>query len=94
MVTICVIYCCPSPGRTTAKKKYIGVRMMTLTPAYVRLMDQTLVICFAYVARRWMISLVSTSRLSKELKTQHWDFPDITSGAYVMEVIAKTPAAM
>lgn len=39
-------------------------------------------------------TLVSTSRLSKELKTQHRDFPDITSGAYVMEVIAKTPAAM
>lgn len=27
--------CSPSPGRTAAKKKYIGVRMMTLTPAYV-----------------------------------------------------------
>lgn len=37
---------------------------------------------------------VSTCRLAKELKTQHRDFPDITSGAYVMEVIAKTPAAM
>lgn len=37
---------------------------------------------------------VSTARLAKELKTQHRDFPDITSGAYVMEVIAKTPAAM
>ncbi|XP_070771806.1 serine protease HTRA1A-like isoform X3 [Enoplosus armatus] len=47
-----------------AKKKYIGVRMMTLTPT-----------------------------LAKELKTRHRDFPDITSGAYVMEVIAKTPAA-
>ncbi|CAG10060.1 unnamed protein product, partial [Tetraodon nigroviridis] len=54
-----------SRGRTAAKKKYIGVRMMTLTPA-----------------------------LAKELKTQHRDFPDITSGAYVMEVIAKTPAAV
>lgn len=53
-----------SRGRTDAKKKYIGVRMMTLTPA-----------------------------LAKELKTRHRDFPDITSGAYVMEVIAKTPAA-
>uniref|UniRef100_A0A673CL33 HtrA serine peptidase 1a n=1 Tax=Sphaeramia orbicularis TaxID=375764 RepID=A0A673CL33_9TELE len=51
-------------GRTAAKNKYIGVRMMTLTPA-----------------------------LAKELKTRHRDFPDITSGAYVMEVIAKTPAA-
>ncbi|KAK1905221.1 Serine protease HTRA1A [Dissostichus eleginoides] len=52
-------------GRAGAKKKYIGVRMMTLTPA-----------------------------LAKELKTRHRDFPDITSGAYVMEVIAKTPAAI
>lgn len=38
-------------------------------------------------------ALVSTSRLAKELKAQHRDFPDITSGAYIMEVIAKTPAA-
>ncbi|XP_071399635.1 serine protease HTRA1A isoform X2 [Centroberyx affinis] len=53
-----------SRGMSSAKKKYIGVRMMTLTPA-----------------------------LAKELKTRHRDFPDITSGAYVMEVIAKTPAA-
>ncbi|KAI3363344.1 hypothetical protein L3Q82_011969 [Scortum barcoo] len=53
-----------SRGRAAGKKKYIGVRMMTLTPA-----------------------------LAKELKTQLHDFPDITSGAYVMEVIAKTPAA-
>ncbi|XP_029305224.1 serine protease HTRA1A-like isoform X2 [Cottoperca gobio] len=53
-----------SRGRAAAKKKYIGVRMMTLTPS-----------------------------LAKELKTRHRDFPDITSGAYVMEVIAKTPAA-
>lgn len=54
-----------SRGRTDAKKKYIGVRMMTLTPM-----------------------------LAKELKTQLRDFPDITSGAYVMEVIAKTPASI
>ncbi|KAF1375569.1 hypothetical protein PFLUV_G00221550 [Perca fluviatilis] len=53
-----------SRGRAATKKKYIGVRMMTLTPA-----------------------------LAKELKTRLRDFPDITSGAYVMEVIAKTPAA-
>ncbi|KAG7267187.1 hypothetical protein CRUP_027485 [Coryphaenoides rupestris] len=51
-------------GRAVTKKKYIGVRMMTLTPG-----------------------------LAKELKSRHRDFPDITSGAYVMEVIAKTPAA-
>uniref|UniRef100_A0A674BB29 HtrA serine peptidase 1a n=1 Tax=Salmo trutta TaxID=8032 RepID=A0A674BB29_SALTR len=54
-----------SRGRTAVtKKRYIGVRMMTLTPA-----------------------------LTKELKVRHKDFPDVTSGAYVMEVISKTPAA-
>ncbi|XP_066537642.1 serine protease HTRA1A [Hoplias malabaricus] len=52
-------------GRGGAKKKYIGVRMMTLTPA-----------------------------LAKDLKAKHRDFPDITSGAYVLEVISKTPAAV
>ncbi|XP_051579329.1 serine protease HTRA1A [Myxocyprinus asiaticus] len=51
-------------GRGAIKKRYIGVRMMTLTPA-----------------------------LSKELKGRLRDFPDITSGAYVIEVISKTPAA-
>lgn len=51
-------------GRGVTKKRYIGVRMMTLTPA-----------------------------LSKELKGRLRDFPDITSGAYVIEVISKTPAA-
>ncbi|XP_066549267.1 serine protease HTRA1B [Amia ocellicauda] len=51
-------------GKTVSKKKYMGVRMMTLTPS-----------------------------LAKELKERHKDFPDVTSGAYVIEVIAKTPAA-
>lgn len=51
-------------GRGAVKKRYIGVRMMTLTPA-----------------------------LSKELRGRLQDFPDITSGAYVIEVISKTPAA-
>lgn len=32
-------------GRTAAKKKYIGVRMMTLTPAYVTLTDETPCMC-------------------------------------------------
>ncbi|XP_072546629.1 serine protease HTRA1A [Salminus brasiliensis] len=54
-----------SRGRGGAKKKYIGVRMMTMTPA-----------------------------LAKELKAKQRDFPDITSGAYVIEVITKTPAAV
>ncbi|KAL4640968.1 serine protease HTRA1 isoform X1 [Arapaima gigas] len=51
-------------GKITSKKKYIGVRMMTLTPG-----------------------------LAKELKARQRDFPDVTSGAYVIEVIPKTPAA-
>lgn len=51
-------------GRGAIKKRYIGVRMMTLTPA-----------------------------LSKELKGRLRDFPDISSGAYVIEVISRTPAA-
>ncbi|XP_068455355.1 serine protease HTRA1B-like [Clinocottus analis] len=50
-------------GKTYQKKKYIGVRMMSLTPT-----------------------------LAKELKERHSDFPDITSGAYVIEVIGRTPA--
>ncbi|XP_008435875.1 serine protease HTRA1B [Poecilia reticulata] len=50
-------------GKTLPKKKYIGVRMMSLTPS-----------------------------LAKELKERHSDFPDITSGAYVIEVISRTPA--
>ncbi|XP_034163683.2 serine protease HTRA1A [Pangasianodon hypophthalmus] len=52
-------------GRVAAKKKYIGIRMMTLTPELV-----------------------------KELKEKLGDFPDVTSGAYVVEVISKTPAAV
>uniref|UniRef100_A0A671SQ52 Serine protease HTRA1B n=1 Tax=Sinocyclocheilus anshuiensis TaxID=1608454 RepID=A0A671SQ52_9TELE len=50
-------------GKTATKNKYIGVRMMTLTPI-----------------------------LAKELKEKQSDFPDVTSGAYVIEVIPKTPA--
>nr|XP_033466426.1 serine protease HTRA1B [Epinephelus lanceolatus] len=50
-------------GKTLQKKKYIGVRMMSLTPT-----------------------------LAKELKERHSDFPDVTSGAYVIEVISRTPA--
>lgn len=50
-------------GKTATKKRYIGVRMMTLTPT-----------------------------LAKELKERQSDFPDVTSGAYVIEVIPKTPA--
>ncbi|XP_073345806.1 serine protease HTRA1B isoform X1 [Pagrus major] len=52
-----------SKGKTHHKKKYIGVRMMSLTPT-----------------------------LAKELKERQSDFPDVTSGAYVIEVISRTPA--
>ncbi|MEQ2212800.1 Serine protease htra1b, partial [Xenoophorus captivus] len=31
-------------------------------------------------------------QLGKELKERHSDFPDVTSGAYVIEVISRTPA--
>lgn len=51
-------------GQAAPKKKYIGVRMMSLTPT-----------------------------LAQELKERQKDFPDVTSGAYVLEVIDKTPAA-
>ncbi|KAM8888941.1 serine protease HTRA1B-like [Synchiropus picturatus] len=50
-------------GETSMKRKYIGVRMMSLTPS-----------------------------LAKELKERQSDFPDVTSGAYVIEVIRHTPA--
>ncbi|XP_059180144.1 serine protease HTRA1B-like [Centropristis striata] len=50
-------------GKTYQKKKYIGVRMMSLT-----------------------------SSLATELKEKLSDFPDLTSGAYVIEVISRTPA--
>ncbi|XP_064000290.1 serine protease HTRA1 isoform X2 [Pogoniulus pusillus] len=47
-------------GKAVTKKKYIGIRMMSLTP--------------------------------RELKDRHKDFPDVVSGAYVIEVIPETPA--
>ncbi|CAL8383175.1 serine protease HTRA1B isoform X1 [Gadus morhua] len=50
-------------GQTSQRKKYIGVRMITLT-----------------------------LMLAKELKDRQSDFPDVTSGAYVIEVISRTPA--
>lgn len=42
------------------------------------------------IIKIWM-SLLSCS-LAKELKGRTADFPDVTSGAYVIEVIPKTPA--
>lgn len=99
---------CPSAGTAAAKKKYIGVRMMTLTPAYVThaymshascmIDDSTFCIVpfffLSYICFSFFYMHVHDYRLAKELKSRHRDFPDITSGAYVMEVIAKTPAAV
>ncbi|XP_029466430.1 serine protease HTRA1 [Rhinatrema bivittatum] len=51
-------------GKTVTKKKYIGIRMMSLSPGKV-----------------------------KDLKQQLKDFPDITAGSYIIEVIPNTPAA-
>ncbi|XP_069468086.1 serine protease HTRA1 [Ambystoma mexicanum] len=51
-------------GKTVTKKKYIGIRMMSLNPSK-----------------------------AKDLKELLKDFPDVTSGAYIIEVIANTPAA-
>ncbi|XP_045295701.1 serine protease HTRA1 [Leopardus geoffroyi] len=50
-------------GKAVTKKKYIGIRMMSLT-----------------------------SSKAKELKDRHRDFPDVLSGAYIIEVIPDTPA--
>uniref|UniRef100_A0A5G2QK35 HtrA serine peptidase 1 n=1 Tax=Sus scrofa TaxID=9823 RepID=A0A5G2QK35_PIG len=50
-------------GKAITKKKYIGIRMMSLT-----------------------------SSKAKELKDRHRDFPDVISGAYIIEVIPDTPA--
>ncbi|XP_038677726.1 serine protease HTRA1B [Scyliorhinus canicula] len=51
-------------GETPIKKRYLGVRMITLTPA-----------------------------LAKELKVKHKDFPDVNAGAYIIEVLPRTPAS-
>lgn len=50
--------------------------------------------CWKHSVRKLMFSLVFSSflRLAKELKAQQPDFPDVTSGAYVIEVISRTPA--
>uniref|UniRef100_A0A8C3H5N1 HtrA serine peptidase 1 n=1 Tax=Chrysemys picta bellii TaxID=8478 RepID=A0A8C3H5N1_CHRPI len=50
-------------GKAVTKKKYIGIRMMSLSPSK-----------------------------AKELKEHHKDFPDVVSGAYIIEVIPDTPA--
>ncbi|KAM4636409.1 serine protease HTRA1 [Discoglossus pictus] len=52
-----------STGQSNKKKRYLGIRMMSLTPGKV-----------------------------KELREQIKDFPDVTSGAYIVEVLADTPA--
>ncbi|XP_015415648.1 PREDICTED: serine protease HTRA1 [Myotis davidii] len=50
-------------GKAVTKKKYIGIRMLSLT-----------------------------SSKAKELRDHHRDFPDVLSGAYIIEVIPDTPA--
>ncbi|XP_026525120.1 serine protease HTRA1 [Notechis scutatus] len=52
-----------SKGKTVTKKKYIGIRMMSLSQGK-----------------------------AKELKERYEDFPDVNSGAYIIEVIPDTPA--
>uniref|UniRef100_UPI00398EFAD1 serine protease HTRA1B n=1 Tax=Pristiophorus japonicus TaxID=55135 RepID=UPI00398EFAD1 len=51
-------------GKTATKKRYLGVRMITLTPG-----------------------------LAKELKLRQKDFPDVNAGAYIIEVLPRTPAS-
>ncbi|XP_067858396.1 serine protease HTRA1B [Heptranchias perlo] len=51
-------------GKTATKKRYLGVRMITLTPG-----------------------------LAKELKERQKDFPDVNAGAYIIEVLPRTPAS-
>ncbi|XP_061731979.1 serine protease HTRA1B-like [Nerophis ophidion] len=50
-------------GSGVSRKKYIGIRMMSLTPA-----------------------------MAKELKARQSDFPDVTSGVYILEVLSSSPA--
>ncbi|XP_063817931.1 serine protease HTRA1 [Pseudophryne corroboree] len=52
-----------SAGQAIKKKRYLGIRMLSLTPGKV-----------------------------KELREQLKDFPDVNSGAYIVEVIPDTPA--
>lgn len=52
-----------SAGQGIKKKKYLGIRMLSLSPGKV-----------------------------KELREQLKDFPNVTSGAYIVEVIPDTPA--
>lgn len=52
-----------SSGPGIKKKRYLGIRMLSLSPGKV-----------------------------KELREQLKDFPDVTSGAYIVEVLPDTPA--
>ncbi|XP_051896745.1 LOW QUALITY PROTEIN: serine protease HTRA1-like [Pristis pectinata] len=51
-------------GNTSPKKRYMGIRMVALTPSLLR-----------------------------DLKMRDKDFPDVSAGVYVFEVIPATPAA-
>uniref|UniRef100_A0A8C3AQJ4 HtrA serine peptidase 3 n=1 Tax=Cyclopterus lumpus TaxID=8103 RepID=A0A8C3AQJ4_CYCLU len=52
-----------SKGLKSIKKRFIGIRMLTITPTLI-----------------------------EELKQQNPDFPDVTSGIYVHEVVPHSPA--
>ena len=45
-----------------------------------------------HLVQNLMFGLFFSIRLAKELKERQSDFPDVTSGAYVIEVISRTPA--
>lgn len=40
----------------------------------------------------FLFHLIGFPSKAKELKDRHKDFPDVTSGAYIIEVIHDTPA--
>lgn len=50
--------------------------------------------CFAFLEICFLFNLIGFAFPSKakELKERHKDFPDVISGAYIIEVIPDTPA--
>lgn len=48
---------------------------------------------FSHLAKIFLLLFFfSFSSKARELKDRHKDFPDVVSGAYVIEVIPETPA--
>lgn len=64
---------------------------MSYKSHYKEHLDDIILISFKQKSDILVCSNVSR-RLAKELKDRQSDFPDVTSGAYVIEVIPKTPA--